>query len=629
MLRSLLVALLIAFSTGTSFAGDDAVTIRLTAPAGWKGETIAVPTGFAPDMSITGIEEIRFAPGMFKQDRDDFFSYALVFYLPNQKPLNELGIQRELLKYYRGLAKVVGKNRQPKIDTDAFTFDIKLVKDDPLRYTGTLKWVEPFTTGKAQTLYFELHSEGVHGTQASQLSMSVSPQKTDHALWKTLRAIQSSARFEQPDRPDKSSTNWPSFRGVHASGVADGQDLPLGFDAETGKNIRYKIPIPGLAHSSPIVWGDRLFLTTAVSSEENASFKPGLYGSGEASADRSVHEWRVICLDKRSGKTLWQKTAVKAEPVDKRHVKATYANATPATDGKHIIAMFGSHGLYAFSVEGEALWHRDLGRLDVGAYDLPQYEWGSASSPIIYKNLVIVQCDSQKDSFIVALDIATGETVWRTERDELPSWGTPTIFPHPERPELITNGSNFIRGYDPTTGKELWRLGGSSKITAPTPVFADGLIVVASGRAPERPLFAIRSGAEGDITLGRGKTKSAQVAWLKSRRGPYMPTPLIYRGIVYVINNSGQFGAYDLKTGDEHYYERVPQRSHGFSASPIAADGRVYLFGEDGRVFIVKAGDTFELISTHTLGETVMATPALSEGTMYIRGADHLFAIGK
>lgn len=627
MRRYIAAALLIVSSVGTCWAADK-VEVKLTAPADWKGETIPVPTGFAPDMSIRGIEEIRFAPGMFKPDRNDFFSYALVFYLPKQKPLDAKAIETELLKYYRGLAKAVGKDRRPKIDTDAFTFKITPVAEGADRYTAVLDWVEPFATGKAQTLYFELHSGAVPDADASHLSMSVSPQKTHHAIWRALRTIQKSPGYNRRERPKTSNANWPSFRGPHASGVADGQNLPLGFDTDTGENIRYKVPIPGLAHSSPIVFGDRLFLTTAISSKDDATFKPGLYGSGEASADRSVHEWRVICLDKRTGKTLWQKTAVKAEPIDKRHVKATYANATPATDGKHVVAMFGSHGLHAFTVDGEALWHRDLGRLDVGAYDLPQYEWGSASSPIIYKNLVIVQCDSQKNSFIVALDIATGETVWRTERDELPSWGTPTIYPHPTRPELITNGSNFIRGYDPMTGKELWRLGGSSKITAPTPVFADGLIVVASGRAPERPLFAIRAGSVGDITLPRGKTKSAHIAWLQARRGPYMPTPLIYRGIVYVINNSGQFGAYDLKTSDEHYYERVPQRSHGFSASPIAADGRVYLFGEDGRVFIVRAGDTFELISTHTLGETVMATPALSEGTMYIRGAGHLFAIG-
>lgn len=426
---------------------------------------------------------------------------------------------------------------------------------------------------------------------------------------------------------DLAAENWPSFRGPSASGVADNQSLPLEWDGTTGKNIRFKVEVPGLAHSSPIIWGDRIYLTTAISSTGGASFKPGLYGSGDASADQSVHDWEVLCLDKRTGVLLWQGTVHQGKPKDKRHVKATYANSTPATDGEHIVAFFGSEGLFCFDADSNPLWKMDLGRLDVGAYDLPSYEWGSASSPIIHDGKIIVQCDTQGESFLLAADVKTGKELWRTPRDELPSWGTPTVVPGKDRTEIVTNGSNFIRGYDLETGKELWKLGGSSKITAPTPVFADDLIVVASGRSPERPIFAIRPGATGDITLEHGQTSNAFVTWSKTRRGPYMPTPLIYGDNVFVLGNDGPFACYDLKTGTEHFYLRIPHRGDGFSASPVAADGKLYLSGEGGNVYVVEAGTEFKLLGTNPMGEPLMATPAISEGTLYIRGAQHLFAI--
>ena len=429
----------------------------------------------------------------------------------------------------------------------------------------------------------------------------------------------------------KAEENWPSFRGVHAAGVLDGLALPEKFDATTGEGIRYKVPIPGLAHSSPVIWGDRLFLTTAVSGLGEASFKPGLYGSGEASKDKSEHQWQLICLDKKTGKELWTESATKGVPKDKRHIKSTYANASPATDGKHVVALFGSEGLFAYTVEGTFLWKFDPGRINAGAYDLPRYEWGTASSPIVYKGKALVQVDQQKGSYLVAVDLKTGKEVWRTERDELPSWGTPTVYPGKgDGPaQVITNGSNFIRGYEFETGKELWRLGGSSKITAPTPVFADGIIIVASGRHPERPVFAIRPSAKGDISLTGKATSNDHVWWSKTRRGGYMPTPLIYRGLVYVLNNNGVIACYDLKTGEEHFHGRIPHRAHGFSASPVAADGKIYLSGEDGLIFVMEAGKELKLLGTHEIGEPLMASPALSQGTIYLRGSRHLFAVGK
>jgi outer membrane protein assembly factor BamB len=408
--------------------------------------------------------------------------------------------------------------------------------------------------------------------------------------------------------------NWPSFRGPGAAGVADQQNLPIRWDIRTGTNIRWKTPIPGLAHSSPIVWGDRVFVTTAVSSRPDATFKRGLYGEGDASDDTSVQQWKVLCLDRLTGKLQWERTADEGPPKQKRHVKSTYASSTPATDGRIVVALFGSQGIYAYDLDGKPLWKHDLGRLNVGAYDLPDYEWGTASSPILYQDLVIVQCDQQKGSFLIALDRVTGKTVWKSDRDELPSWGTPTIHPAKARPELVTNGSNYIRGYDPATGKELWRVGGSSKITAPTPVYRDDLIIVASGRRPEAPIFALRGG---------------QVVWHKEQRGPYMPTPLLYGPYLYILGNAGIFDCYDYKTGDEIYRQRIAHQGSGFSASPVASDGRIFLPGEDGDIFVIQAGAKFELLSKNEMADPIMATPAVAGGLLLVRTQHTLYAIGQ
>jgi outer membrane protein assembly factor BamB len=448
---------------------------------------------------------------------------------------------------------------------------------------------------------------------------------------KAERRIVRTAGARPPARPDPNSAegSWPSFRGPQASGVAERQNLPERWDGKTGENILWRTPIPGLAHSSPVVWGRRVFVTSAVSSQPNATFRPGLYGDGDASQDRSPHRWMLYALDKRTGKILWERAAHQGPPVEKRHIKATYANSTPATDGRVVVSWFGSQGVHAYDVNGRFLWKVDLGRLDFGAYDIPTYEWGHASSPVIWNGLVILQCDTQQDSFLLALDADTGKTVWKTEREEIPSWGTPTVAATAAGPELVANASNFIRGYDPRTGKELWRLGRSSKITAPTPIFSDGLFVVVSGRGPERPIFVVRAGARGDLTLPEGKTTSDAVAWSMTGRGSYMPTPLVYKGTLYVLANNGVLDAYDLATGTQHYRQRLPVVGSGFSASPVAADGKLYLSNEDGEMLVVAAGPKFEHLATNSMGELLMATPALSEGVMYVRSSSSLFAVGR
>jgi outer membrane protein assembly factor BamB len=443
------------------------------------------------------------------------------------------------------------------------------------------------------------------------------------------RRIAVTAFAKPPAKPSVPPVgSWPSFRGAQAAGIAEGMRLPDTWNPKTGEHVRWRTAIPGLAHSSPIVWGDRVFVTSAVSADAKATFRPGLYGDGDASTDRSPQRWMLYALDAKTGAIAWERVAFEGPPRELRHIKSTYASATPATDGRLVVASFGSQGVFAYDLKGTLLWKADLGRLDVGAYDVPTFEWGTASSPIIWNGLVILQCDTQADSFLVALDSATGAIVWKTERDELPSWGTPTVAATSKGAELVTNASNFVRGYDPRTGQELWRLGRSSKITAPTPIAAGDLLVVASGRAPERPIFVVKAGARGDVTLGDGQTSSPAVAWSKTGRGSYMPTPLAYQGILYVLANNGVFDAYDLQTGEEIYRQRLDAVGSGFSASPVAADGKIYLSNEDGEMLVIQAGRTFKLLATNSMGELLMATPALSSGTMFVRSSTSVSAIG-
>jgi outer membrane protein assembly factor BamB len=425
-----------------------------------------------------------------------------------------------------------------------------------------------------------------------------------------------------------SPLNWPSFRGPHASGVADGQFPPLTWDAAKDQNIRWKTSIPGLAHSCPIVWGDRVYITTAATSDGKAELRTGLYGDVDSVNESTEHSWRVHCLDKRTGKILWERTACTGVPKIKRHPKASHANPTPATDGEYVIASFGSEGLYCYNREGNLLWQKSLGVLNSGWFYDADYQWGFGSSPILYQDLVIVQCDVGKDSFIAGYRIADGHEVWRTPRDEIPSWGTPTIIETPDRVELVTNATKYARGYDPRTGEELWRLGPHSEITVPTPIFGAGLIFIASGYRPIQPIYAIRPGATGDISLKEGENANASIAWSTKKGGPYMPTPIVYDDHLYTCSNAGVVTCFEANTGKQIYKERLGS-SGGYTASPVAADGNLYFAGEDGDVRVVRAGPKFELLSVNSLGEPCMATPAISDGMIYIRTQHHLFGIGR
>jgi hypothetical protein len=428
-----------------------------------------------------------------------------------------------------------------------------------------------------------------------------------------------------------SAQNWSQFRGQNASGVADGgKSTPATWDATKMTGVRWKTPIPGLAHSSPVVWGNRVFVTTAVSTEAKPAARYGLYGDVDPVKDEPKHTWHVIALDKLTGKVLWDRVAFEGAPKTKRHPKATHASSTPATDGKHVVALFGSQGLMVcYDENGKLLWTTDTGVLDAGWFYDPDYQWGHASSPIIYKNLVVVQADVQKDSFIAAYDLKTGKQVWKTMRDEIPSWGSPTVAEGKTRAELITNGTKFIRAYDPATGKELWRLGGNSEIATPTPIFAHDLIYVTNGYRPIQPIFAVKVGtANGDISLKDGKETNDAIAWSKQRGGPYMPTPIVYGDIFYVVSNQGVLAAYNAVTGERLYQERLAGKGGAFTASPVAADGKLYFSSEDGDVMVVKAGAKYEFIGTNPMGEVMMATPAVSDGMLFVRTKDNLYAIG-
>jgi outer membrane protein assembly factor BamB len=423
--------------------------------------------------------------------------------------------------------------------------------------------------------------------------------------------------------------NWPQFRGPLASGVAEGQTTPTTWDAAKSQNLLWKTLIPGLSHASPVVWGDKVFVVTAVNSAVKDETRFGLFGDVAPVKDDPKHTWKVYALDKRTGKILWERVAYEGVPKVKRHPKSSHAASTPVTDGKSLIVLFGSEGLYSYNLNGKLLWKQDLGILDAGWFYDPDYQWEYGSSPIIYKNLIIVQADIQKNSFVAAYDLKTGKQVWKTQREEISSWGTPTVYEGKTRAELITNGSKAIRGYDPLTGKELWRLTPNSEVTTPTPVVANDLIFVTSGYRPIQPIYAIKPGATGDISLKAGQESNEFIAWRKERGGPYMPTPVAYGELLYTLSNQGVLAAYNIKSGERVYQERLGGKGGAFTASPVASDGKIYLSSEDGDVFVVKAGSKYELLSTNPVGEVMMATPAISDGMVIVRGINHLFAFGE
>ncbi|MDX1934420.1 MAG: PQQ-binding-like beta-propeller repeat protein [Capsulimonadales bacterium] len=422
--------------------------------------------------------------------------------------------------------------------------------------------------------------------------------------------------------------HWPSFRGANASGVADGTPVASAWDVEAGRNVQWKTAIPGLGHSSPIVWGDRLFVTTAISGAAKPELKVGLYGDIAPVEDDTSHEFRVYCLNKKTGKILWQRTAYRGVPRVKRHTKATHANSTMATDGKNVLAFFGSEGLYCYDMDGNLRWKKSLGVLDSGFFMVPDAQWGFASSPIPVDGKALVQCDIQKNGFVAAFDLKDGRELWRTPRKDVPTWSTPSIVEVGGRKQMIVNGWKHIGAYDVATGKEVWRLTGGGDIPVPTPLVAEGLIFITNAHGRLSPLYAIRPTAKGDITLTGDATSNTHIAWSIPRGGAYMQTPLAYRGYLYSCRDNGVLTCFEAKTGKQVYQERLGTGRTGFTASPVAADGKLFFTSEEGDVYVVKAGPAFEVIGVNPMGEVCMATPAISAGVLFWRTQGHLVAIG-
>jgi outer membrane protein assembly factor BamB len=416
--------------------------------------------------------------------------------------------------------------------------------------------------------------------------------------------------------------NWPQFRGPAATGVSPGNP-PVEWNGENGKNVLWKTDIPGLGHSSPIIWGDRIFLTSAVSESGDATLKVGLYGDIGSVKDEGVQKFNIYCIDRKNGKILWERTAVSGVPKIKRHPKSTHASPTPATDGKYLVVSFGSEGLFTYDLNGKLLWKKDLGVLDSGYYVVPDAQWGYASSPVIHDGVVLIQADVQKNSFIGAFDIATGKELWRTPRSDVPTFGSPAVAPYGDKgQQVVVNGWKQIAGYDFKTGKELWTLKGGGDIPVPTPVYADGLIVITNAHGNKRPIYALRTDAAGDIT----ESKTA-VAWQLPLAGNYMQTPLLDKGLGYFCFDNGVLTVYQMSTGEKLYQQRLGGTT-GFTSSAVAATGHFYITNEDGHTFVLAKGGEYKLLGENDLGETVMATAAISGDVLYLRGRKHLFAIG-
>jgi outer membrane protein assembly factor BamB len=427
---------------------------------------------------------------------------------------------------------------------------------------------------------------------------------------------------------DATGVHWPSFRGPNASGVAEGYPLPTTWNVPTGENVKWKTPISGLGHASPVIWGDRIFVSSAISSAGDPYLRVGLYGESPDHPEDVDHQYKLYCLDKSSGKILWERTALTAHPRVKRHIKATHANCTPTTDGKYVVAFFGSQGLYCYDMRGELVWKKDMGLFDAGPADAPGLQWGFASSPVIHDGRLYVTCAARNVSFVAAYDLKSGSEIWKTDRPLYPGWHSPGIYTGKAGPaQLVTNGFMHIGGYDLVTGKELWKMHGGGDVPVPTPIFAHDLIYITNAHGAKSPVYAIKPTAKGDITLAGKDRTNDHIQWSHPKTGNYMQTPLVYGDYLFTCRDSGIFACYNAKTGKKQYKKRLDS-GVGFTASPVAGDGKVYFTSEEGDVHVLKVGDKFERLSTNPMGEITMATPAISEGILYFHTKGHLVAIG-
>lgn len=425
---------------------------------------------------------------------------------------------------------------------------------------------------------------------------------------------------------ESASSNWPQFRGPQASGVVESR-TPDRWNVETGENIRWQTAITGLAHASPIIWGNRVYLTTAVRPGQ-AALKVGLYGDIASANDQDSHQWRLVAIDKASGEIIWDKLGHEAVPRVKRHTKASHCNSTPAMDGRRIVAFFGSEGLFCFDMDGKLAWKKDLGPMDSGYYQVPSAQWGFSASPVIHEGKVVVLCDVQTNSFLAVFALDDGRELWRTLRKDVPTWSTPAIAKVGNGTQILVNGWHHSGAYDFATGKEIWKLDGGGDIPVPTPVLAHGFAYFTSGHGRYRPMRAIRLEAEGDITPADPGTTNAAIAWAQKRQGTYMQTPIVVGDCVYGCLDNGVLTCFDARTGAIHYSERIGNGGEGFTASPVSDGRQLYFASEVGNVYVVPATDKFSVAATNRLDETCMASPAISDGKVFFRTRNKLIAVG-
>jgi len=421
--------------------------------------------------------------------------------------------------------------------------------------------------------------------------------------------------------------NWPSFRGPAASGVAEGHTLPVEWDVATSANIAWKTPIAGLGLSSPIIWGGRVFVVTAVRDQGESLLKPGLYGEIASVEKEGVMTWYLYCLDRTSGHSLWQRKVYTGKPKVKRHPKSSHANFTPCTNGSVVVVFLGAEGLYCYDMDGELKWTKDLGLLDWGYYRAPAAQWGGGGSPVIHQQMLILQCDVQKEPFIAALNLSDGTEIWRTSRNDVPTWSTPTVFNGGMNTQIIVNGYRHIGAYAIDTGREIWRMRGGGDIPVPTPIIAHDLVYITNSHGRMSPIYAIRLSATGDISLTPDTSASAHIAWSYAKGGNYMPTPIVYEDYLYLGSDRGKISCYNAQTGALEYREGLASGTVACCASPVAGDGKIFFTSEKGDVYVLEAGPRFKLLQINKMNETCMASPAISQGSLYFRTHHHLLAV--
>ncbi len=423
--------------------------------------------------------------------------------------------------------------------------------------------------------------------------------------------------------PQGADANWPQFRGLGARGVGLNHQLPEKWSAT--ENVAWKRDIPGRSWSSPIVWGDNVFVATVISSSEMEPAKKGLYLGGERpNSPRPEHDWKLLCLDLDSGAVKWERQLHHGAPAQPVHLKNTYASETPVTDGERVFVYMGNVGVFAVNFDGRIAWSKSI------QPQKTRYGWGPAASPVLHRDKLYLVNDNDEHSYLLALDKTTGQEVWRTDRDEKSNWSTPFVWENSRRAEIVTAGTGAVRSYD-LDGKLLWSLKGMSSITIATP-YADGdLLYVTSGFIVDktRPVYAIRPGASGDISLEPGQTNNASIAWCQPLAAPYNPSTLVYDHRLYVLYDRGEVSAFNALTGGSLFTrEKLPNGLH-FTVSPWASNGRVFCLNEDGVAFVLRGGDGFELLRTNRLADDdmCMATPALVGDRLLIRTSVRLYCI--